>query len=97
MSFSASSVHSDERVLEVQFTEDTISVGLVDGRVITVPLVWYPRLLGATASPRENWKICRRRLRNLLARHRRGSQYRRIAARRTRTQSWLDTVRRGVG
>ena len=57
MSFSASSVHSDERVLEVQFAEDTISVGLVDGRVITVPLVWYPRLLGATASPRENWKI----------------------------------------
>jgi hypothetical protein len=57
MSFSASSVHSDERVLEVQFTEDTTSVGLVDGRVITVPLVWYPRLLGATASQRENWKI----------------------------------------
>jgi Protein of unknown function (DUF2442)/Domain of unknown function (DUF4160) len=55
--FVASSVHSDERVLEVQFTEDTISVGLVDGRVITVPLVWYPRLLGATASQRENWKI----------------------------------------
>jgi hypothetical protein len=29
--------------------------------------------------------------------NRRGSQYRRIAARRTRTQSWLDPVRRGVG
>src|ERR1700730_7503224 len=38
MSFSASS--ADERVLDVQFTDDTISVNLRDGRVITVPLVW---------------------------------------------------------
>ncbi len=52
MTFSASS--ADERVLDVQFTDDTISVNLRDGRVITVPLVWYPRLLEATAS---NWKI----------------------------------------
>ena len=53
MGFSASSAHSnaDERVLDVQFTDDTISVNLRDGRVITVPLVWYPRLLEATARP----------------------------------------------
>ena len=59
MSFSASSAHSnsDERVLDVQFTDDAISVSLRDGRVITVPLVWYPRLLDATASQRKNWKI----------------------------------------
>ncbi len=59
MSFSASSAHSnaDERVLDVQFTDDTISVSLRDGRVISVPLVWYPRLLDATASQRKNWKI----------------------------------------
>ena len=59
MSFSASSAHSnsDERVLDVQFTEDAISVSLRDGRVITVPLVWYPRLLDATAAQRNNWKI----------------------------------------
>jgi hypothetical protein len=55
MSFSASS--ADERVLDVLFTEDTISVNLRDGRVITVPLVWYPRLLDATAPQRNNWKI----------------------------------------
>jgi uncharacterized protein DUF2442 len=55
MSFSASS--ADERVLDVRFTEDTISVNLRDGRVITVPLVWYPRLLDATAAQRNNWKI----------------------------------------
>jgi hypothetical protein len=59
MSFSASSAHSntDERVLDVQITDDTISVSLRDGRVITVPLVWYPRLLDATASQRKDWKI----------------------------------------
>jgi hypothetical protein len=59
MSFSASSTHSDAdgRVLDVQFTDDTISVSLRDGRVITVPLVWYPRRLDATASQRNNWKI----------------------------------------
>ena len=35
----------DERVKDVSFTEETISVDLMDGRTITVPLVWYPRLL----------------------------------------------------
>ncbi len=59
MSFSASSAHSisDERVLDVQFTDDAISVNLRDGRVITVPFVWYPRLLDATTAQRNNWKI----------------------------------------
>ena len=69
MSFSASAAHSisDERVLEVQFTDDAISVSLRDRRVISVPLVWYPRLLDATAAQRNNWKNCRPRPRNLLA------------------------------
>ncbi len=58
MSFSASSApSSDERVLDVQFTDDAFSVSLRDGRVITVPLVWYPRLLDATAAQRKNWLI----------------------------------------
>jgi hypothetical protein len=59
MSFSASSAHSntDERVLDVQFSDDAISVSLRNGRVISAPLVWYPRLLDATASQRNNWKI----------------------------------------
>ncbi len=55
MSFSASA--ADERVLDVQSTDDTLSVSLRDGRVITVPLVWYPRLLNATPAQRRNWKI----------------------------------------
>ncbi len=55
MTFSATS--ADERVLDVRFTGDAISVDLRDGRVITAPLVWYPRLLNASAAQRRNWKI----------------------------------------
>lgn len=51
-------IQTDERVKTVSFTEDAISVGLMDGRIITVPLVWYPRLLHATPKQRESWKIC---------------------------------------
>ncbi len=48
---------ADERVLDVQFTEDSLSVSLRDGRIISVPLAWYPRLLNATPQQRKNWKI----------------------------------------
>jgi hypothetical protein len=47
-----------ERVKDVHFTEDTLSVDLIDGRTIVVPLAWYPRLLHATAGQRANWQIC---------------------------------------
>jgi hypothetical protein len=47
-----------ERVKDVGFTEDTLSVDLVDGRTIVVPLAWYPRLLHATPEQRENWQVC---------------------------------------
>jgi hypothetical protein len=46
-----------ERVRDVRFTDDSISVDLLDGRTITVPLAWYPRLLNGTPKQRENWKI----------------------------------------
>ena len=36
-----------ERAKDVRFSEDTISVDLIDGRTITAPLVWYLRLLQA--------------------------------------------------
>jgi hypothetical protein len=44
-------------VKAVRFTEDTMAVDLIDGRTITVPLVWYPKLLDATAEQRRNWQI----------------------------------------
>lgn len=56
MNISAST--ADERVADVQVTEDTLSVRLMDGRTISVPLVWYPRLLNATDEQRANFRIC---------------------------------------
>lgn len=50
-------VAADERVASVETTEDELKVGLMDGRTITVPLAWYPRLLHATAEQRADWKI----------------------------------------
>lgn len=47
---------ADERVKDVHFSDDTMSVDLSDGRTITVPLVWYPRLLNATAEQRSHWE-----------------------------------------
>lgn len=52
-----SDIKAGEGVKNVHFTEDTLSVDLVDGRTITVPLAWYPRLLHATPEQRENWQI----------------------------------------
>jgi len=39
---------ADERFLEVALTDDALSILRRDGRIISVPLVWYPRLLNAT-------------------------------------------------
>jgi hypothetical protein len=52
-----SEIRPGERVKNVQFTEDTIAVDLVDGRTIVVPLAWYPRLLDATEAQRHNWQV----------------------------------------
>ncbi len=46
-----------ERVRDVRVNDDTLSVDLFDGRTITVPLAWYPRLLHATPEQRANWRI----------------------------------------
>lgn len=48
---------ADERVADVDVSEDTLSVSLMDGRTISVPLAWYPRLLKATKSERGHWQI----------------------------------------
>ena len=40
----------------VEITEDTLSVDLSDGRTVSVPLSWYPRLVYATQEERNNWR-----------------------------------------
>ena len=47
---------SDERVLDVRFDEGSVIVDLMDGRTISAPLAWYPRLLRATAEQRGGWE-----------------------------------------
>ena len=53
-----SEVKPGERVRNVHFDDDTFSVDLVDGRTITVPYAWYPRLLHASSEQLSKWEIC---------------------------------------
>jgi len=48
---------ADERVRDVRLSDDVLTVDLMDGRTISVPLEWYPKLAKATARQRKNWKI----------------------------------------
>jgi hypothetical protein len=41
----------------VELTEDALTVDLADGRTITVPLAWYPRLLSGSPVERKNWRL----------------------------------------
>jgi hypothetical protein len=49
---------ADERVHDVRCDDSTLTVDLVDGRTISVPLAWYPRLLHATPEQRAAWEPC---------------------------------------
>lgn len=42
---------------DVRITKDTLSVELSDGRTISVPLAWFPRLLHGSAAERANWRL----------------------------------------
>lgn len=41
----------------VTVAEDALIVDLVDGRTVTVPLAWYPRLAHGSSSERSNWRF----------------------------------------
>ena len=43
--------------LAVSVTEDTLAVQFSDGRTVSVPLSWYPRLIHATTEERNNWRL----------------------------------------
>ncbi len=45
------------RAESITVTEDTLTVDLSDGRTISVPLAWFPRLLHASAVERVNWRL----------------------------------------
>ena len=41
----------------VECTDDELRVMLTDGRTLSVPLVWFPRLLAATPAQRADWRL----------------------------------------
>ncbi len=43
--------------LNVLVTEDTLSVDLHDGRSLSVPMAWYPRLVYGSVTERSNWRL----------------------------------------
>jgi hypothetical protein len=44
-------------VLAVRVSDDALTVDFNDGRTLSVPLAWYPRLLHATAEERAQWRL----------------------------------------
>ncbi|MGG6269963.1 DUF2442 domain-containing protein [Leptolyngbya sp. AN03gr2] len=44
-------------IQNVIVTDDTLSADLSDGRTISVPLAWYPRLLSASVEERNDWRF----------------------------------------
>ena len=49
---------TDERVRDVRVTPETLTVSLADGRVLSVPLFWFPRLANASDRERGEWQLC---------------------------------------
>ncbi len=50
-------VSADERVKDMRIDEDSLCVDLMDGRTISVPLAWYPRLADAKPEQLARWEI----------------------------------------
>jgi hypothetical protein len=50
------SAELDDRVVDVRVTDDALEVRLRDGRKVSAPLSWFPRLLAATPAQRAKWE-----------------------------------------
>ena len=47
----------DEHAVDVSFTKDTLHLVLADGREISAPLEWFPRLRDANERDKHNWRL----------------------------------------
>ena len=47
----------DPLAVQVSISTDALHVSLADGREVSAPLAWFPRLLKATKEQRENWRL----------------------------------------
>jgi hypothetical protein len=52
-----SSLTAEAKAQNVSVGDDTLAVDLSDGRTISVPLAWFPRLLHGTPEERNNWRF----------------------------------------
>ncbi len=54
---SIATIDIQPRVSNIEFSDNMLSVRLVDGRILLVPLEWYPRLLVASETERKDWRV----------------------------------------
>ncbi|MEC9483758.1 MAG: DUF2442 domain-containing protein [Halomonas sp.] len=50
-------LETDPMAVDVSFTADTFRVTLDDGRELSIPLAWFPRLLHGTPEQRNQWEL----------------------------------------
>lgn len=50
-------VKFDDHAIDVSFTKDALHFVLADGREISAPLEWFPRLRDASVKDRDNWRL----------------------------------------
>jgi hypothetical protein len=55
--FQPTRVEMTDVATHVELTDDELIVTLADGRAVSAPLVWFPRLLNASAEQRQRWQL----------------------------------------
>jgi len=50
-------VRVEPRIIDLSFTSDALKVVLADGREVSAPLEWFPRLRDANEQQRKNWRL----------------------------------------
>ena len=51
------SVIREPLATDVEFTDSALKIVLADGREISAPLAWFPRLMQATVAQRNDWRL----------------------------------------
>lgn len=54
---SSLAIRLDPSAVHVEVTDDALRVRLTDGRELSAPLEWFPRLRAATVAQRSNWRL----------------------------------------
>ena len=54
---SIATIETQPRVQDVEIIGNMLSIRLMDGRILSIPLAWYPRLMHANEYEREEWRV----------------------------------------